>query len=108
MSSQSIAIGTETAVQLQPPSEPVVISAKPLLTVHDLLNAIDPPTSAAKKLPGLWTAAMRFSVFANLAIDKLPIEALLDVSGEFATYLKQHHYKVNSVRTYCQNARLLH
>jgi integrase len=41
-------------------------------------------------------------------MDQLPIDALLDVSGEFAMYLKQRRYSANSVRTYCQNARLLY
>jgi hypothetical protein len=107
MNAQAIAIGTESAPRPRQPLLPFLISPKRLSTVQDLLNVVDPPSSAGKKVPMLWTTAVRLSEFADLPIDKLPIEALLDVDTAFAVYLEQHRYSKNSVRSYIQNARRL-
>ncbi len=104
MSSSICAIGDASALQPRPASQPCVISPHLPSTVQDVLNALDPTNKSA---PMMSTTANHLSEFANLSINKLPLEFLLDVSPSFALYLKERRYSANSVRTYCQHARRL-
>jgi integrase len=108
ISSPTLAIGTQIATQPRPSSPSVVISGESLSTVEDLMNAIDFSEYGPRAASMLRTTAVHLSEFAAIPLSKLPIAFLEDVSPSFALYLKGRRYAANSIRTYCQYARVLH
>lgn len=109
MSAQSIVFGTESAGNLRPAAQLSDLSAQPPSTVHELLESMGSLTGDQSQLSMLRTTAAKLSEFSELALDKLPIEFLIEVTQTFAFYLKTRRYSPNTIRTYCRYARqLLH
>jgi hypothetical protein len=74
-----------------------------LRTLTDLLGAL----AGDKQLPMLRTTAGHITMFLNVPIEKLEIDALIGIVPEFRTYLKQQRYKRNAANSYCNYAGLL-
>lgn len=105
MLSQRFAIGTEIATQLPLPSENFADPGTPPKTLKELLDII--ATRGDKNFAMLRTTTVRLSEFMDKPTAELSIDELVDVRSGFSDYLKQRHYKANSIRTYRQNTQRL-
>ena len=105
MISQRFAIGTAIAKQLPLPSENCAVPGTPPTTLKKLLDII--AARGDENLAMLRTTAVRLSEFMDKPTAELSIDVLVDVRSRFSDYLKQRHYKANSIRTYRQNTQRL-
>jgi hypothetical protein len=105
MSAQSCVIGPQSASVLPGSSFSLADEPQQLKTLSDLLHAVRSSNDKADSM--LFTAARHLSAFHGKALENLPIEILQDDTSAFALYLRERRYKVNSVRTYCHNLRVL-
>ena len=105
MISQRFAIGTEIATQLPLPSENFADPGTPPKTLKELLDII--AARGDKNFAMLRTTTVRLSEFMDKPTAELSIDVLVDVRSGFSDYLKQRHYKANSIRTYRQNTQRL-
>ncbi len=105
MSSQTVAVGTQSAAALPPSSVSIADRPPKLESVGDLRHAIC--TSATRPDNMIMTTARHLAAFAGQPLERLPIEALLDIGPEFSLYLAEHRYADNSIRTYCRYAQVL-
>ena len=105
MISQRFAIGTEIATQLPLPSENFADPGTPPKTLKELLDII--AARGDKNFAMLRTTTVRLSEFMDKPTAELSIDELVDVRSGFSDYLKQRHYKANSIRTYRQNTQRL-
>jgi integrase len=96
-------VGTQIDTEVRTSSHSIHISDRRLLTLRDLLEELQDD----KQIAMLRTTAGHIASFLNVAIEKLAIDALVNVIPEFRTYLKQKRYKRNAANSYCNYANML-
>jgi hypothetical protein len=103
MNTSRAKIGTKTEHYLRDTALFASISPLNLQTVRDLLEALDGDPHRAM----LRTTAALLSASLNVPVERLKIDALVDVVAPFKAYLKGRHYKRNAVRSYSNYAGML-
>lgn len=84
-------------------SQSLSISAGKLVTLQDLLAELQHD----KQIAMLRTTAGHITAFLKAPVEKVRLDALINIVPEFRVYLNQRRYKPNATNSYCNYAGVL-
>lgn len=101
-------IGNQIEMELHDSAPSCLVSLKPIRNLQDLLNVVDrtlPMQSNLRHM--LHSTARHISACLRKSYDNILVDELVPLKPKLKIHLREGHFKPNTIKSYCTNARTL-